>query len=133
MSYSALAPLSNRNSQENISGWMDGPRVKDGQRVVLGVLTENDQNVTATQVNLWILSPALALISRMKFSKCFYLFFFKRVFQLNVDQHCIMCLAMGSVRPTSPVQHWWLNQYEHPKLLENNQLLHLFFLQIFKS
>ncbi|XP_017572625.1 cyclin-A1 [Pygocentrus nattereri] len=51
MSSSGLAPLSSRSSQENISaqGRVDGPRVKAGQRVVLGVLTENDHNRTCCQ------------------------------------------------------------------------------------
>ncbi|KAI5099826.1 cyclin-A1, partial [Silurus meridionalis] len=43
MSFSGLAPFA---SQENISaqGRVDGPCVKAGQRVVLGVLTENDHH-----------------------------------------------------------------------------------------
>lgn len=43
MSSSGLAPFA---SQENIpaQGRVDGPRVKVGQRVVLGVLTENDHH-----------------------------------------------------------------------------------------
>ncbi|XP_066507228.1 cyclin-A1 [Hoplias malabaricus] len=46
MSSSALAPYSSRSSQENISaqGRVDVPRMKTGQRVVLGVLTENDHH-----------------------------------------------------------------------------------------
>ncbi|KAL6473209.1 hypothetical protein MHYP_G00193970 [Metynnis hypsauchen] len=52
MSSGGLAPLSSRSSQENISAQsrVDGPRVKAGQRVVLGVLTENDHNRTCSQV-----------------------------------------------------------------------------------
>ncbi|XP_072514942.1 cyclin-A1 [Salminus brasiliensis] len=44
MSSSGLALVASRSSRENISAQarMDGPRVKAGQRVVLGVLTEND-------------------------------------------------------------------------------------------
>lgn len=43
MSSSGLAPFSSR---ENISaqGKVDGPCIKPGQRVVLGVLTENDHH-----------------------------------------------------------------------------------------
>ncbi|KAI4901256.1 hypothetical protein NFI96_015256 [Prochilodus magdalenae] len=49
MSSSGLASLASLSSQENISaqGRVDGPRVKAGQRVVLGVLTENDHHSRA--------------------------------------------------------------------------------------
>uniref|UniRef100_W5L9S4 Cyclin A1 n=1 Tax=Astyanax mexicanus TaxID=7994 RepID=W5L9S4_ASTMX len=59
MSSSALAPFASRSSRENISAQarMDGPRLKAGQRVVLGVLTENDHhNRTCNQVSLCLRS-----------------------------------------------------------------------------
>lgn len=51
MSSSDLSPFA---SQENLSaqGRVDGPRVKSGQRVVLGVLTENDHPRRSNQVRL---------------------------------------------------------------------------------
>lgn len=39
---------------------MDGPRVKVGQRVVLGVLTENDHHNRNNQVRLIFISSALS-------------------------------------------------------------------------
>uniref|UniRef100_A0A3B1JQC5 Cyclin A1 n=1 Tax=Astyanax mexicanus TaxID=7994 RepID=A0A3B1JQC5_ASTMX len=77
MSSSALAPFASRSSRENISAQarMDGPRLKAGQRVVLGVLTENDHhNRTCNQVSL-CLSPIMPFMLNSKIQG-FKVFFF---------------------------------------------------------